>query len=137
MSLRRLKRIIFLTLVLAFICTCSFVLSITTYAATYDSTIAAPSGFSVDTTRLTLKVATHSLLTAANYPRWVEGYVGTDALAMWYTEDGSTPEPDNPNAKKMGIFAGTSSATAAPFAYIVDYKGGTAYRFTVSNGDRY
>ena len=103
----------------------------------YDSSIVAPSGGSVDTTRLTLKVATHTLLSAANYPRWVAGYTGADALAMWYTEDGSNPTPDNPTAKKMSIFAGTSSATAAPFAYIIDYLGGTAYKFVVSNGIKY
>ncbi|MCL2152819.1 MAG: glycoside hydrolase family 3 C-terminal domain-containing protein [Oscillospiraceae bacterium] len=128
------KKSVSLTLafVLVFLYAFSYVPAIIASAATYNASIAAPTGGTVEATRLTLKVSHAGLLTTANRARWAEDYTGADALSMWYTTDGTDPQKDNPTATRMGTFFGSTT-----FAYIVNYKGGTTYRFAVTQGEQY
>ncbi len=106
--------------------------------AALDTAIPAPSGASLDTNRISLRV-THTWLTAANYTRWTTDYVGTDALSLWYTTDGTDPYKENSSAIRMRINPAVTSAgaLAAPRAYLLDYKGGTTYKFICYNGENW
>ncbi len=134
------KQAISLVAILALLCTCITPISpiFTANAAESDPTIAAPSGASLDANRIILRVQ-HALLTAANYPRWISDYQGDDALSLWYTDDGSDPVRENPNAKRIRINPAVTAAGAltTPRAYILDYTGGTTYKFVAYQGDKF
>ena len=104
--------------------------------AALNTGIPTPSGASIDAARINLRVS-HTWLTAANYTRWGSDYTGADALSLWYTDDGSDPYKENPNAKRMRInpaVSGTGTLNA-PRAYLLDYTGGTTYKFICYNGE--
>jgi len=135
MSLKKLsKNLISLTLVLAFLCPLVLIPAPAATAA-FNSSIAAPSGASLDANRIILRVQ-HTWLTAVNYPRWVSDYTGADALSLWYTDDGTDPYKENPSAMRIRInpAVSASGSLAAPRAYILDYTGGTTYKFICYNG---
>ncbi|HCC35041.1 MAG TPA: hypothetical protein DEQ02_05185, partial [Ruminococcaceae bacterium] len=114
----------------------AFTLSFMNVNAALDTSIPAPSGASLDTNRISMRVQ-HTWLTAANYTRWLTDYEAADALSLWYTSDGSDPYKDNPAAQRIRINPAVSGQGAlnAPRAYILDYTGGTTYKFICYNGD--
>ena len=130
MSLRKLsKRIVSLILALMSLCVLSITSQIVSHAD-YTDSIAAPNGASLDANRIIMRVQ-HALLTAANYSKWTSDYTGADALSLWYTDDGSDPYKENPNAERIRINPAVTAAGAltTPRAYIMDYTGGTTYKF--------
>jgi len=135
MSIKKaMTSIVSMVLLLTFLCTFAMIPKITTQAA-LDTSIPTPSGATLDANRILLRVA-HTWLTAANYTRWVSDYAGADALSLWYTNDGTDPYKENPSAIRMRINPAVSAAgaLAAPRAYLMDYTGGTTYKFICYNG---
>ena len=139
------KKMISLMVVLAILCM-SIAPITSVFAAEPDPSIPMPgvttttpiTYVSLDANRIILRVP-HDWLTAANYPRWISDYAGDDALSIWYTDDGTDPYKENPTAKRMRINPAVSSsgALAAPRAYLLDYTGGTTYKFIAYQGDKF
>ncbi|MDR2670758.1 MAG: glycoside hydrolase family 3 C-terminal domain-containing protein [Oscillospiraceae bacterium] len=82
----------------------------------------------LDTSRRLLRV-THGLLVAANNMRLLADYEGDDAIAFYYTTDGTAPSKTN--GERIKVYP----STGAPRAYIDSLVGGTLYRIIAYEGE--
>ena len=110
--------------------------SVSAVSADPDPTMPLPRNASVDTARITLRIQ-HDWMNAANSTRWASDYTGADALSIWWTDDGSEPSKTNGTRIRVNptVSATASNGVGNPRADLLDYKGGTTYKFVCFEGD--